>query len=165
MYQEVTKMIQAFEQGKLNRRQLAAHVCALAAAVAGTASGQDAPASTFQATGLDHIALRVSDVARSRDFYIRHLGLTVSSDDSPNNCFLNCGKDFVALFRGSDTGLDHYDGEEIDLGRLATEQAVLGLDGTLLCSPDCRGLCSSCGTNLNHETCRCGADGTDGTDG
>jgi len=64
-----------------------------------------------------------------------------------------------------DTGLDHYDGEEIDLGRLATEQAVLGLDGTLVCSPDCRGLCSSCGTNLNHETCRCGADGTDGTDG
>jgi len=56
-----------------------------------------------------------------------------------------------------DAGLDHYDGDEIDLGRLAREQALLALDDSLLCSEACRGLCVHCGANLNHEGCRCAA--------
>lgn len=109
MYQEVTKMVEAFEKGRLSRRELAAHLTALAVAVAAAPRmGAEEAGSTFEATGLDHIALRVTDVAHSRDFYIRHLGLTVSSDNSPANCFLNCGDNFVALFRGSEPGLDHF---------------------------------------------------------
>jgi uncharacterized protein len=54
-----------------------------------------------------------------------------------------------------DTGLDHYSGDEIDLAPLAGEQAILGLDETVLCSESCKGLCSQCGANLNSETCDC----------
>lgn len=54
-----------------------------------------------------------------------------------------------------DTELDHYWGEELDLGPLVREQALLALDEGELCSPDCRGLCAGCGTNLNQGSCRC----------
>jgi len=54
-----------------------------------------------------------------------------------------------------DLGLDHYEGDEIDLGRLAREQALLALDDSALCSETCRGLCAHCGVNLNRETCDC----------
>ncbi len=54
-----------------------------------------------------------------------------------------------------DVGLDHYDGDELDLSRLVREQAMLAVAGAGLCSEDCRGLCPSCGANLNHEECRC----------
>ena len=50
----------------------------------------------------------MTDVARSRDFYRRHLGLSVRSDDSPATCFMNVGPDFLALFRGEEAGMDHY---------------------------------------------------------
>lgn len=54
-----------------------------------------------------------------------------------------------------DTGLDHYSGEEIDLGPLIREQALLALDESVLCSEDCKGLCAGCGANLNREPCTC----------
>jgi uncharacterized protein len=54
-----------------------------------------------------------------------------------------------------DTGLDHYYGDEIDLGPLLREQALLSLDRTVLCSPECKGLCPHCGVNRNHEACGC----------
>ena len=54
-----------------------------------------------------------------------------------------------------DAGLGHYSGDEIDLAPLAREQAMLGLDDTVLCTESCRGLCSQCGTNLNREECGC----------
>lgn len=59
-------------------------------------------------TGLNHIALRVTDVERSRDFYVRHLGLEVANESLPSNSFLTCGDQFVALFRGRAAGLAHY---------------------------------------------------------
>jgi len=55
----------------------------------------------------------------------------------------------------ADTGLDRYEGEDIDLGALVREQALLALDPVALCRDDCRGLCPGCGGNLNHEPCRC----------
>lgn len=54
-----------------------------------------------------------------------------------------------------DTGLDHYDGDEIDLSPLVVEQALLALNGLPLCSETCKGLCAGCGANLNTETCTC----------
>ena len=50
----------------------------------------------------------MTDVARSRDFYVEHLGLEVSSESLPSNCFLDCGDHFVALFRAPSAGLAHY---------------------------------------------------------
>jgi len=54
-----------------------------------------------------------------------------------------------------DEGIDHYSGDDLDLSPLVREQALLGLDHSLLCSESCRGLCAGCGANLNQEECRC----------
>lgn len=109
MYVALDRMIGAFEQGKLTRRQLISRLGAFVAAVAGStrldAAGQKP--GTFEAVGLNHIALNVSNVPRSREFYKQHLGLKVLRQ-SPNNCFLGCGDHFVALFHDAEPGLDHY---------------------------------------------------------
>ena len=47
------------------------------------------------------------------------------------------------------------DGHEIDLGELVREAVVLDMDTKHLCSENCKGLCSGCGVDLNHEECRC----------
>lgn len=48
-----------------------------------------------------------------------------------------------------------YERDEIDLGHLMREQFYLALPMKPLCREDCRGLCPSCGSNLNRDTCDC----------
>jgi uncharacterized protein len=48
-----------------------------------------------------------------------------------------------------------YDNDEIDLGQLMQEQFYLALPMKPLCSEDCQGLCSNCGTNRNKAACDC----------
>ncbi|MFQ5500813.1 MAG: VOC family protein [Phycisphaerae bacterium] len=130
MLNEIEQMVEAFERGMLTRRQLMARMGTVIAAIAGVqrvaaasqstaASPQQAPrlvvgrkpkpaAPTFEALALNHVALSVTDVARSRDFYRRHLGLKVRSESGDRRCFMDCGEHFVALFRDKKPGLDHY---------------------------------------------------------
>jgi uncharacterized protein len=49
----------------------------------------------------------------------------------------------------------YYADDQIDLGQLIQERIYLALDMKPLCSDDCKGLCSNCGTNLNRGTCSC----------
>jgi uncharacterized protein len=49
----------------------------------------------------------------------------------------------------------YYREDAIDLGALMHEQFVLALPMKPLCSEACKGLCPSCGTNLNKGTCEC----------
>jgi catechol 2,3-dioxygenase-like lactoylglutathione lyase family enzyme len=112
------KLVADFEQGRISRRQLAARLMGLGAALAtfqGNSLGQEtatdaatAAKPTFQATGLHHIALDVTDVARSNEFYGKHLGLRVIRGDD-NASFLGADREFfLTLFRGEKPGLDHY---------------------------------------------------------
>lgn len=48
-----------------------------------------------------------------------------------------------------------FDGEEIDLAKILTEQVNLFIPYNPSCSPNCKGICPTCGTNLNQENCRC----------
>ena len=48
-----------------------------------------------------------------------------------------------------------YENGTIDLGQLMCEQFYLSLPMKPLCSVDCRGLCPTCGTNLNRGACDC----------
>src|SRR5438477_4632786 len=48
-----------------------------------------------------------------------------------------------------------YHDETLDLGELMHEQFVLALPMKPLCSENCKGLCPSCGTNLNKASCEC----------
>ena len=110
MEKTVSRILDRYEAGEISRREV---VAVLAAAVVGGKSkaakavvNESEP--TFSAVGLHHIALSVTDVVRSRDFYVQNLGLEVSNEWLPNQSFLNCGTNFVALFHSSRPGMHHY---------------------------------------------------------
>ncbi|WP_165227069.1 VOC family protein [Aquisphaera insulae] len=106
------EIVEQFERGDISRRQLASRLMGLGAVLAvmpGTAHADQGGESTFRATRLDHVALNVRDVPRSRDWYIKHLGLDVIRDGGADNCFLGSGGGFfLTLFRGDKPGLNHY---------------------------------------------------------
>jgi uncharacterized protein len=54
-----------------------------------------------------------------------------------------------------DLSTAYYKDETLDLGELMHEQFVLALPMKPLCSDACKGLCPSCGTNLNKAACDC----------
>jgi uncharacterized protein len=74
----------------------------------------------------------------------------------------------VTLFRGSSGSLskeleltaedldqDYFNGDEIDLSDTIYGGILLAYPMKPLCRVDCRGLCQSCGNNLNKEACSC----------
>jgi metallothiol transferase len=89
-------LVDRFEKGALSRRELIAGLMALGAA-ATVAGGDPAPPKPIEVGGLDHVALRVSDVDRSARFYATHLGATVRSQ-SPSAIFMDIGAHWIALF-------------------------------------------------------------------
>ncbi len=54
-----------------------------------------------------------------------------------------------------------FDGKTIDLDPIVREQVLLALPMDLVCREDCKGLCPSCGQNLNLEKCACEPKGID----
>ncbi|MBT8484610.1 MAG: hypothetical protein HKO59_04030 [Phycisphaerales bacterium] len=106
----LNRMLDAYERGALSRRDLLAGLTGVAAA--GVAPPPPPPrpreGSTFRGVNLNHLALRVTDIPRSRAFYQKHLGLTVASEGE-QSCFLRCReRDFVAMFRSQTPGMDHF---------------------------------------------------------
>jgi catechol 2,3-dioxygenase-like lactoylglutathione lyase family enzyme len=108
------RVVDDFVAGRLTRRDLVLRLTALGAALGGTPAGawpsggaEPAP-PTFSAQSVDHVALSVSDVSRSAEWYVRHLGLRVTRQDD-SSAFLSCaGGDFLALFKSPRAGLNHY---------------------------------------------------------
>ena len=118
------KLLADYEAGSISRRQLVTRLMGLGAALAtletaghaqqtttipDTTAPDTAPQRpTFQATGLDHIALDVTNVPLSRDFYMKHLGLRVMRGDD-NALFMGADRDFfLTLFRAEKPALNHY---------------------------------------------------------
>jgi len=52
-------------------------------------------------------------------------------------------------------GIGYYSGDNIDLSENFRESILLELPAKVLCSENCRGLCPSCGENLNEGRCNC----------
>ncbi len=104
MTAEIERLVCCFDRGVMSRRELIAGLGALCAAPTAAAGavvrrsvpqpGQGAP---IPVGGIDHIALRVSDLARSIAFYRDHLGGRIRSQSS-NSTFLDVGNQWVALF-------------------------------------------------------------------
>ena len=81
----------------------------------------------------------------------------------------NVTRDFEVIYRRAGEGaegdeteldemdldLDYYGDEGINLQQLLGEQVLLSLPMKPLCRPECRGLCSQCGADLNLESCAC----------
>jgi metallothiol transferase len=129
----IERTLDALQMGEISRREAVFRLGALALAMAGggriAIAEAETASSTFNAVGLNHLALRVTDLERSRDFYRKHLGLSVVSE-SDSNCFLGCGKNFVALFRSENPGMDHYcyTVPDYEAGKVVDRLKAAGLD-------------------------------------
>ena len=55
----------------------------------------------LKTVGIDHAVLHVSDLERSRKFYMELLGMTVAHESSWQ-AFLHCGQQQIALFQARD---------------------------------------------------------------
>ena len=111
----ISDLVTRFEKGALTRRGLIQGLAMLTAA-SGTASvGQAQEAAVTPGTGLkgvkiDHISIQVSDLPRAIAFYEKMFGLTVMSEDKPNEISrLGAGKIIVSLHHKSPTAIvDHF---------------------------------------------------------
>jgi len=77
--------------------------------------------------------------------------------------------DFDLIFRPADADADsgeraitvdeteigYYEDSGLLLEDVVREQVLLSLPNRTLCTPDCKGLCPSCGQNLNSASCNC----------
>jgi len=89
----------------------------------------------------------IEDVNRSFDLFYR----PVTKDLKPREDRL----------KDDDTEIGFFEGEGLFLADVLKEQVLLALPLKVICRSDCRGLCPSCGANLNHEECRCETHATD----
>ena len=58
--------------------------------------------------------------------------------------------------KAADMGLIYFEGEEIDLREGIQEQVIMAFPIKALCRENCKGLCASCGHDLNKGDCGCG---------
>ena len=101
MKRTISRLLEAYEKGKMSRRDLVQGLTLLAAS-SGTAS-----AAGFQGNSVNHISLYVSNLQRSTDFYQRAFGCAVNKRDGNNQLVL--GKNFLVLRPGNPAGkVDHF---------------------------------------------------------
>lgn len=62
---------------------------------------------------------------------------------------------------GRELDISFYEEDEIDIEALVREQILLAVPMKPLCSADCRGICPTCGANLNETACKCGKEEID----
>src|SRR5215475_8094713 len=94
MEQIIAKLLQEFELGKMNRRQLIQSL-AVAAAAASVATPAQAAPSPFKAVTVNHISYQVADYKKTRDFYVDLLGMGVTQDNDRSQCYLTFGNSFL----------------------------------------------------------------------
>ena len=100
MTSTISKLLEAYENRKMSRRELVQGLALLAA------SSSTASAAGFQGNTINHVSLAVSDVQKSTDFYQRVFGATIHKREGNNQVFF--GKSFFVLRPGKPTGrVDH----------------------------------------------------------
>lgn len=93
MEQLIANLVQDFERGKINRRELV-RCLTIAAAAAASKTSATAQGAGFKAIHVNHISYQVADYTKTRDFYVDLLGMKVSEDDG-KQCYLSCGESFL----------------------------------------------------------------------
>ena len=89
--------------------------------------------TSLKTVGIDHAVLHVSDLARSKWFYIDLLGMTVNHESSWQS-FLWCGKQQIALFEMRDgspvpTGELNHMALQLESGAYDEVKALLEANG------------------------------------
>src|SRR5580704_2855421 len=101
----IAKLLQDFETGFMNRRQLIeslALAATAASAFAQTPGGSPAAGSAakghgsaFKTVELDHISFQVNDYRVTRDFYADLMGMDVKNDNGKTQCELYFGNSML----------------------------------------------------------------------
>jgi catechol 2,3-dioxygenase-like lactoylglutathione lyase family enzyme len=68
--------------------------------------------SPLKVSGIDHVVLHVTDLARAKTFYVDFLGMTIDHESSWQ-CFPKCGSQGIALFE-VDEGEEVHGGSEVN---------------------------------------------------
>jgi len=90
----IAKLLQDFEQGKMNRRQLIQSLSLAAVATAAMAPTARAAGKPLEALYVNHISYQVNDYAKVRDFYVGLLGMKITEDDG-KQCRLVFGNNML----------------------------------------------------------------------
>ena len=57
--------------------------------------------------------------------------------------------------------MNWFEGDSIDINPQLLKQIFLEMPMQPICKPECKGLCSNCGANLNYESCQCAQEEVD----
>jgi uncharacterized protein len=87
------------------------------------------------------------EISRDFDLFYRPL-LPVNPDEE-------------VRLKDDDTDIAFFQGEGLFLADVLAEQVLLAIPMKVICRSDCRGLCPTCGANLNADDCRCETHATD----
>jgi catechol 2,3-dioxygenase-like lactoylglutathione lyase family enzyme len=90
----IAKLVEDFEQGKMNRRQLIQSLAIATSAASAATPALAAGGKGFKAVTVNHVSYRVADYGRTRDFYADLLGMKISHDDG-KQCYLEFGDSFL----------------------------------------------------------------------
>ena len=100
----IEKLLNDFERGSLNRRQLAACLAMLA-----TGAQAAAKEAGLKAVTLNHVTVRVPDVQKTSKFYQEFFGMPLKQH-SERTHILGVGKSFFGIEqKGTPAELDHID--------------------------------------------------------
>jgi uncharacterized protein len=62
---------------------------------------------------------------------------------------------YAAELSEDELAVSVFDGEAIDIDEVVKEQVLLSVPVRALCTPECKGICSECGADLNLGDCGC----------
>ena len=111
MEQYIEKVVSEFECGHLSRRQFVGQLTAVIALLSGTdltaVAQKESAEKGFTAIEINHLAVKVRDLKRTRKFYEDVLGMKLIKQ-IPGICFMACGTHFIAFMEKTEPGLDHF---------------------------------------------------------
>ena len=90
----IAKLLQDFEKGKMDRRQLIKSLAVAATAATAAAPAASAAGKPLEALYVNHISYQVNDYKKVRDFYVDLLGMKITEDDG-KGCRLVFGNNIL----------------------------------------------------------------------
>jgi len=122
--------------------------------------GDQRPVGSLRVTG------RLSGAGQGRFYFSGKFAgrATVECRRCLQDVELDVGAESHFLFADEDVEMEGEDVYPLAIGRAGTavdlrpalrEQWLLEVPAFVLCTPDCKGLCTTCGANLNKGACSC----------
>ena len=118
---------------------------------------EDIPASSWQMDSFDvkftgniHVEGKFTKVSRE---ILTDVEVTLYRDITCSRCLSQANQAIKQSFRKS-YNIDSLE-EYLDIDEDIREEVLLNFPMKVLCKPNCKGICSKCGANLNKDKCSC----------